>query len=98
MLWAGDEKHLLCAPSMPFGERWRVLSGLAELTHWEDSEVFSLLTTAIDRFEKVRMVRRLTESRAEGVIARRLDGVYRAGVRSHDVVKFKFVKTVERQT
>lgn len=88
---AGD----LITPETPYAQRYDALTELAKICSWEEWDAISLLPTATTHLEKVRMVRRLTQANAEGVIVRRLDAPYQEGRRSPDVLKFKYIKTVD---
>jgi ATP-dependent DNA ligase len=88
---AGD----LISRETPFAKRYETLRHLAKLCEWGSRSTLSLLPLTTDPYEKVRLVKELATSGAEGVILRRLTGQYSPGARSSDVCKHKFFRDVD---
>lgn len=82
-------------PRDHYFRRLEALQNLAEIGGWNDNAMIGVLAVATDHFSKVRLVRRLEESNAEGVIIRRTSAPYLQGKRSPDLLKYKFIKDVD---
>lgn len=52
-------------------------------------------STAFTATEKMSLFKRVTDANGEGVVAKQIDAPYQPGKRVRDVLKFKFIKTVD---
>jgi ATP-dependent DNA ligase len=107
LLNAGDEKEQkffafdmpvagnLIGLDTPFKDRLAALEQLSTLCGWPESKVLATLSYASTTDEKSRLIRRLYSNRAEGVIARHVNGVYKSGRRCDTLLKAKFVKDAD---
>ena len=78
----------------PYASRLKVLTELVRQV-WPRHERIRPVPYATSAEHKLKLFKALLDSNAEGVVARRMDGVYRPGVRSSDMVKIKFQKTAD---
>lgn len=83
---AGD----LISPTTPFVERLHALEHLSKLAKWEDHGSLGVLRYAKNEDAKTDLVVRLKAQNAEGVVLRKLGGVYREAVESRECLKYKF--------
>lgn len=78
------------ATSTGFSHRRAVLEAL--FATWEpDPRLFRLVESATTQEDKARLALRIRREQGEGLMAKLLTGVYRAGGRSAQVLKLKFV-------
>lgn len=83
-----------CTPKTPFGERYFVLQHL--MKQWQpDPTYVELLPIASTEVEKKAMYRQAKEDQREGVILRNVHGIYRPAMRHRDLIKVKFVSTID---
>lgn len=87
------EGGIMVTPRSPASFRRDVLDKL--FAAWNPGPSVQLLPCARTSAEKLTMVRRLIERKAEGVILRHVDGLYLPGVRSQKLLKAKFVKDID---
>lgn len=87
-----DVLHMPDAPliSISWKERQSILS-----TVLNDFDPKVQVVHQVYGFLKEDFIEQLRESRAEGLVAVRMDGIYRYGVRSNNIGKYKFVKDVD---
>jgi bifunctional non-homologous end joining protein LigD len=77
-------------PSDPYRQRLRNLTELFDLWAPPDT-MFRLAPTAVGTEAKLALALDCVRRHTEGVMARRLDSVYRPGVRSQHLLKLKFI-------
>ncbi len=97
-LWLFDLPHLdgMIEPASPYHHRRAALEALHGITGDElDRFHIHLLPVARTLEDKLRLLRGVTESGAEGIVVKHLDHPYRPGDRSLQSLKAKFVKTID---
>lgn len=89
--WVFDLPSVPGMAEMPLYQRRQVLETLlANIRH-----PFKLIPQARTRAEKQALAERAVKTNAEGLIAKKIDSVYRPGGRTPEWVKLKFVATVD---
>lgn len=80
-------------PTMPYEHRLSVLEQFH--ARWNPGPNVKLVNTAWGTDDKKKLQAELETSCAEGMMLKKITGTYRSGVRSDDIVKFKFWKSAE---
>lgn len=80
----------LISPTSPFGERLQALEHLSKLAKWESHGPLGVLHYAKDEQAKASLVIQLKLHNAEGVILRKVSGVYKEAIESREYLKYKF--------
>lgn len=93
LIEAGDNDGYLIGSRCPYNHRLLALQNLALLTKWD--KPLLLLPVAQTTVEKLTLIKRVEESRCEGVVARLNAGTYQEGKRSKDVVKWKRRRSID---
>lgn len=93
--WVGHGQDLATiVPGDPFRGRRQALEAL--FSRWEpDPALFRLAESATTHEAKARLALRIMREQGEGLMAKLLDGKYRVGGKSLDVVKLKFVNDAD---
>jgi len=78
----------------PYASRLKVLAELVRQV-WPRNANIRPVPYATSAEHKLKLFKSLLDSNAEGIVARKMDSVYRPGVRSSDMVKIKFTKTAD---
>lgn len=84
-----------CEPSLPFSERYEVLSILYREIWQPDPSVVALMPVARGADAKLTLVREAEQEQREGVMLRHVTGQYRGGARSSHLLKCKFTKEAD---
>lgn len=80
--------------SSPYSDRLRALGELVRQV-WPQQGLIRPIPYATSPEHKLKLFKYLQESHAEGIVARKMDGVYTPGARSADMVKIKFQRSCE---
>ena len=80
-------------PTMHFGARYEILTAL--LHTWQPKSGINLLPLAVETTSKLQLAHGVLSANGEGIIAKRLDGQYMSGKRSHAMKKLKFYRDID---